>query len=157
MSMEADDPRASHFLDSFALGGSPEGREIHAPRQAAAAPAGSPFTPAPPGRADVIEPAPRVGGAYKSSDVQLKAIVVFRPPAGYTEEARLNEVTGTVRLRAVLAADGKVGNVYVIGGLPHGLTEKAVDAARHILFFPAIKDDRTVSQYVTLEYTFNVY
>jgi len=83
--------------------------------------------------------------------------VVFKPPPGFTEEARLDEVTGVVRLRAVLTADGKVTNVSVVKGLPQGLTEKASDAARHILFFPAFKDGRAVSQWVTLEYNFNIY
>ncbi|HEV7889029.1 MAG TPA: energy transducer TonB [Pyrinomonadaceae bacterium] len=145
MSQNPKDPRIEHFLESFTLGGRHEGVEIYEPPQ-----------PAPASHAESATPG-RGGGPYESSDVMLKAIVAFKPPSGYTEEARLNEVTGMVRLRAVLAADGKVGNVSVIGGLPHGLTEKAVNSARHILFFPAIKDDRTVSQYVTLEYNFNIY
>jgi TonB family protein len=143
ITQNSKDPRVEHFLESFTLGGRPEGVEIYEP-------------PQPASHAESATPG-RVGGPYKGRDVMLKAMVVFKPPSGYTEEARSNEVTGTVRLRAVLAADGKVGNVSVIGGLPHGLTEKAVDSARHILFFPAIKDDRTVSQYVTLEYNFNIY
>jgi hypothetical protein len=32
-----------------------------------------------------------------------------------------------------------------------------MQAARHILFFPAEKDGRKVPQYVVLEYNFNIY
>jgi TonB family protein len=145
ISQNSKDPRVDHFLESFTLGGRHEGVEIYEPPQAAAS---SPAESATQGRG---------GGPYKPSDVMLKAIVAFKPPSGYTREARSSGVTGMVRLRAVLTADGKVRNVFVIVGLPDGLTEKAIDSARHMLFFPAIKDDRTVSQYVTLEYNFNIY
>jgi hypothetical protein len=41
--------------------------------------------------------------------------------------------------------------------LPEGLTEQAIEAARDIEFKPASKDGRPVSQYVTVEYNFNIY
>jgi TonB family protein len=71
--------------------------------------------------------------------------------------ARRNNVTGTIGLRAVLAADGRVCNIAVIRGLPDGLTEMSINAARRIKFKPAFKDGHAVSQYVTLEYNFNIY
>ena len=86
-----------------------------------------------------------------------KAVITSKPEPGFTEEARQNNVTGVVRLRAVLAADGRVRNVVAIKRLPDGLTEKAIAAARQIRFTPAEKDGRAVSQYVTLEYNFNIY
>ena len=45
----------------------------------------------------------------------------------------------------------------VVKDLPDGLTEMTVSAARRILFFPAVMDGRRVSQYVVLEYNFNIY
>jgi TonB family protein len=66
-------------------------------------------------------------------------------------------VSGTVRLRAVLSADGEVGHVLVIKGLPSGLTEKCVDAARRTKFTPAQKGGRPVSQFVMLEYNFSTF
>ena len=57
----------------------------------------------------------------------------------------------------MLTDDGHVKNILVVKGLPDGLTEKAVQAARQIKFTPAVKDGRPVSQFVILEYNFNGY
>jgi TonB family protein len=66
-------------------------------------------------------------------------------------------VTGVVRLRVVLSSKGRVTNISVVKGLPDRLTERAIYAARHMLFLPAQKDGREVSQFVILEYNFNIY
>jgi hypothetical protein len=57
----------------------------------------------------------------------------------------------------VLASDGTVQYVFAVHRLPDGLTEKAIEAARKIKFIPATKDGRRVSQYVTIDYNFNIY
>ncbi len=94
---------------------------------------------------------------FNQKDVTRKAVITFKPEPGFTEEARKNNVTGVVRLRAVLSSSGGVTNISVIKPLPDGLTEKAISAARQIRFQPAQKDGRTVSQYIVLEYNFNIY
>jgi protein TonB len=94
---------------------------------------------------------------FPANQVTAKAVIISKPEPGFTEEARKNNVTGLVRLRAVLSSGGAVQNISVVKGLPDGLTEKAIAAARNIKFRPAQKDGRTVSQYVTLEYNFNIY
>ncbi|HEX8284775.1 MAG TPA: energy transducer TonB [Pyrinomonadaceae bacterium] len=94
---------------------------------------------------------------FRQNEVTRKALITFKPEPGFTEEARKNNVTGVVRLRAVLSASGSVTNIQTVKGLPDGLTEKAISAARQIRFTPAEKDGRTVSQYVVLEYNFNIY
>jgi TonB family protein len=86
-----------------------------------------------------------------------KARITFKPEPGYTESARRFNVTGVVRLRAILASTGEVKGLDVVKGLPHGLTSKALDAARQVKFQPAQKDGRVVSQYVVFEYNFNIY
>ncbi|HWS89003.1 MAG TPA: energy transducer TonB [Pyrinomonadaceae bacterium] len=93
---------------------------------------------------------------FRQAQVKRKAIITSKPEPGYTEEARRNHVTGIVRLRAVLAADGRIKHIIVIRWLPDGLTEKAVEAARRIKFNPALVDGQPVSQFVTLEYNFNL-
>ena len=55
------------------------------------------------------------------------------------------------------AAAGEVTNISVVKHLPHGLTEKSIEAARQIRFEPAQKDGHAVSQYVVLEYNYNIY
>ena len=61
------------------------------------------------------------------------------------------------QLRAILSASGSVTSITTVKRLPDGLTEKAISAARQIRFTPAEKDGRAVSQYVVLEYNFNIY
>ncbi|HVF41784.1 MAG TPA: energy transducer TonB, partial [Pyrinomonadaceae bacterium] len=97
------------------------------------------------------------GRNFKPSEVSVRAVIISKPEPGFTEEARTQNITGTVRLRAVLSASGEVTGISVVKGLPAGLTEKAITAARQIKFRPATKDGHTVSQYVTLEYNFNIY
>jgi TonB family protein len=96
-------------------------------------------------------------GIYRVSEVEVRATILSKPEPGFTEEARRNNVSGTVRLRAVLSADGRVRNIAVVRSLPDGLTELCIRAARRMRFTPAFKDGHAVSQYVTLEYNFNVY
>jgi TonB family protein len=94
---------------------------------------------------------------FKQNEVTRKALITFKPEPGFTEDARKNNVTGVVRLRAILHASGGVTGISVVKGLPDGLTEKAIAAARQIKFTPAEKDGHSVSQYVVLEYNFNIY
>ncbi|HEY3581962.1 MAG TPA: energy transducer TonB, partial [Pyrinomonadaceae bacterium] len=72
-------------------------------------------------------------------------------------EARRNAVTGTVILKVIFAASGKVTNIVVVQGLPDGLTERAIVAARKIKFVPATKEGKYVSMWFQLEYNFNLY
>jgi TonB family protein len=97
------------------------------------------------------------GRTFRVNEVTRKAQITSKPEPLYTEEARRNQVTGTVRLRLVLSASGQVTGITPVTKLPDGLTEKAIEAARKIGFTPAEKDGRKVSQYVTIEYNFNIY
>jgi TonB family protein len=94
---------------------------------------------------------------FRVNEVTRKAQITAKPEPLYTEAARKNQVTGTVRLRLVLSASGQVTGITPLTKLPDGLTEKAIEAARKIGFTPAEKNGRKVSQYVTIEYNFNIY
>ncbi|HZH31859.1 MAG TPA: energy transducer TonB [Pyrinomonadaceae bacterium] len=94
---------------------------------------------------------------YSPLEVTRRVQIIHKPEPRYTERARRNGVTGTVRLRLVLSASGQVSNISAVNLLPDGLTEMAALAASHIKFIPAIKDGRRVSQYVLIEYNFNIY
>jgi protein TonB len=89
--------------------------------------------------------------------VTSKARVLSKPEPQYTEEARKNQITGTVVLRAVFSSSGQVTQIRAVSGLPYGLTERAIAAARQIKFVPATKDGRQVSMWMQLEYNFNLY
>lgn len=94
---------------------------------------------------------------FSGREVSSKARVISKPEPQYTEEARKNQVTGTVVLRAVFTSGGQVTGIKAISGLPYGLTERAIAAARNIKFVPATKDGHTVSMHIQLEYNFNLY
>ena len=89
--------------------------------------------------------------------VDQRARVVSKPEPQYTEEARRNQITGTVVLRVVFSKTGEVTNIRAVSSLPFGLTERAIAAARQIRFLPATKDDQPVSVHMQLEYNFNLY
>jgi periplasmic protein TonB len=60
-------------------------------------------------------------------------------------------------VRAILGAEEKVKHIEVISGLPYGLSDQAIQAARLIKFKPAKKDGKAVSCWVELEFGFNIY
>jgi len=91
------------------------------------------------------------------SDVTSKAQILAKPEPVYTEIARQNKITGTVVLRAVFSSGGQVTNIHPVSGLPDGLTERAIEAAKKIRFVPATKDGHPVSMWMQLEYNFNLY
>jgi len=86
-----------------------------------------------------------------------RARVLSKPEPQYTEDARKNQVTGTVVLRVVFASSGEVVQIRAVRSLPFGLTERAIAAARQIKFEPAMLDGRAVSVSMQLEYNFNLY
>jgi TonB family protein len=91
-------------------------------------------------------------------EITERAIIKSKPNPRYPPEARSYGVRGVVKLRIILGSDGKVRDkIEVIEGLPHGVTEEAIKAARKIKFEPARKDGRPVSRYVTVVYHFNLY
>lgn len=94
---------------------------------------------------------------YKLAEVTIKPRIRSKPEPRYTEEARRAGVSGNVVVEAVLCATGKVTDVVVIKGLPEGLSESAVRAARRIRFDPGKKDDEIVSVRVRVVYGFSLY
>jgi protein TonB len=97
------------------------------------------------------------GRPYRAAEVEQKARLLSKPEPQYTEEARLNQVSGTVVLRAVFSSSGEVVQIHALRTLPFGLTERAIAAARQIQFLPAVKGGQPVSVAMQLEYNFNLY
>jgi TonB family protein len=107
--------------------------------------------------AEIAKAPPGTPAVLTGKDVSVKARVLSKPEPQYTDEARSKHTTGTVVLRAIFAANGRVLGIRAVSGLPNGLTEQAIYAARQIRFVPAIKDGRPVALFVQLEYHFNLY
>ena len=97
------------------------------------------------------------GRTFSVSEVQQRARLLLKPEPQYTEEARKNQVTGTVVLRVVFSSSGEVVQIRAQRTLPFGLTERAIAAARQIKFVPAIRNGNPVSVHMQLEYNFNLY
>ncbi len=95
--------------------------------------------------------------AFVGKDVDTKARLISKPEPSYTEAARNHQIIGTVVLKAVFSASGRVTSIRVVQGLPEGLTERAIAAARKIKFVPATKEGKYVSMWMQLEYNFNLY
>ena len=108
---------------------------------------------------DVSEPSLEIdtsANIFKGRDVDRKVRLQSKPEPAYTEKARHNNVEGTVILKAVFSKTGRVENIQVIASLPDGLTEQAIKAARKIRFIPAVKDGKSVSMWMQLEYNFSL-
>lgn len=95
--------------------------------------------------------------ALTGRQVTRKAIVVLKPEPSYSDEAKKAQIAGTVVIRAVFSSSGNVTNIRVVSGLPFGLSEQAIIAARNLRFIPAMKDGKYVSMHIQLEYNFNLY
>ncbi|HET7112218.1 MAG TPA: energy transducer TonB [Pyrinomonadaceae bacterium] len=100
------------------------------------------------------DPSPRT---YGGSEVEQRARLLSKPEPQYTEEARRNQISGTVALRVVFSSAGEVVQIRALRTLPFGLTERAIAAARQIRFIPAVKGGHPVSVHMQLEYNFNLY
>ena len=80
-----------------------------------------------------------------------------KPEPVYTDDARSAGLTGTVVLRVWFNRSGEVTNIRVVNGLPKGLTERAIEAARHLTFIPGTKDGEFISYSMDLQYNFNLH
>jgi TonB family protein len=103
------------------------------------------------------KPASNKPKPISGKEATVKARVLSKTVPGYTEAARLAGHAGTVFLGCIFWSDGTVRSINVVRPLGYGLTRRAMIAARSIRFEPAIKDGHPVSQYMQIEYTFNLY
>lgn len=83
--------------------------------------------------------------------------IISKPKATYTDAARINNVQGSVLVKVTLLASGQIGSVTAVRGLPHGLTERAIAAARQIKFEPKKINGIPQTTIVTFDYGFNIY
>ncbi len=93
----------------------------------------------------------------RPAGVTQQLAITSKPRPGYTDAARTSNTQGVVILRVTFLGSGQIGSVSTVKGLPNGLTEKAMEAARRISFTPKKIDG--VGQSVTkqIEYTFSIF
>lgn len=150
---DANNPTLEKFLSSFttgkpnpatvsevtAVGGEEGVTQVQ--------PAATPVVPTPEATEQVL----------KAKEVTSKAAIIYKPEPLYTEQARRDQLTGSVKIKFVLTANGDVTNANIEYGLKEGLNESALEALHAITFLPAEKDGRRVSQYAIIMYNFNIY
>ena len=93
---------------------------------------------------------------FSVGSVTVRPQILARPTPGYTDEARRNQIEGSVKVSVLLKADGTVSDIKVTRGLDYGLDEKAIESARQLRFVPAQKDGQAVSVRLFLEFKFSL-
>jgi len=83
--------------------------------------------------------------------------ITSKPRASYTDNARYNGISGTIRLLIGFGEDGKVKDILVLSSLGYGLDEQAINSARGIKFEPAKKDGKPIYVVRVVEYSFSIY
>ena len=81
-------------------------------------------------------------------------IAIDKTPARYTPRAKQEGVEGVVLMKTTIDEHGTVSEVKVLEGLPHGLSEAAVEAIKQWRFEPASNEGRpiAVTYHLTLEF-----
>ena len=79
-----------------------------------------------------------------TSSVDARPVPLNYPAPHYTDNARLNQIIGTVVVRVSFKIDGTIKVVDVVNPLPGGLTKAAIRAVEQMKFKPALKDGRAV-------------
>lgn len=67
------------------------------------------------------------------------------PDVDYPEAARKNGVEGTLKAVLTLGEDGKVRDIVIDEGLPHGINEAVTKALQNMHFQPARRDGQPVA------------
>lgn len=92
--------------------------------------------------------------SYQGPDAPLK--ILHKPRAKYPRGG-VSCVQGSVLLKVRFLADETIGDIAVVRGLPHGLDQEAIEAARLIKFVPKIVNGVYVSSTWVVEYSFSIY
>lgn len=83
--------------------------------------------------------------------------IISKVQPEYPDSARMNNVQGSVSLRVEFLANGQIGNISTINGLPEGLTEECISAAKQIKFEPARRNGNPVTVSKVVQYSFTIY
>ena len=108
-----------------------------------------PETPAP-----VVKSVPPTGPVHVSLGVQ-SARLIFGPKPAYPPLAKTAHVQGTVRIAAVIAADGVIKNLQVMGGHPL-LVRAALDAVQQWRYQPTLLSGKAVEVITEIDVNFTL-
>jgi protein TonB len=91
----------------------------------------------------------RVGGTVQAANL------IFSPTPPYPQIAKTAGVQGTVKLQAVIAIDGSIKNLQLIGGHPL-LVRAALDAVRQWRYRPTLLNGSPVEVLTEIEVNFKL-
>jgi protein TonB len=100
------------------------------------------------------KPAPRAGPLHVSTGVQA-ARLIFGPKPPYPALAKAARVQGIVRLQAVVAPDGTIRNLHVIGGPPL-LVNAALAAVQQWRYQPTLLSGSAVEVMTEIDVNFTL-
>lgn len=86
----------------------------------------------------------------------VRPVILSKEKAVYTELASSNRVRGTVMVSMIFTAEGRLTGGRIVRGLPDGLNDEAMKAAKKIRYRPACKNGKPVSVRMSMEFTFNL-
>jgi len=132
------DASVAQFLQSLEVGDKPAGIDIGSGGSNAS---------------DVKESADTI---VSSSTASTRAMIIIKPEPRYPEAARRKQLRGSVSLKLVLSASGKITNIEPVSGVSDFYGASIV-AVGKICFIPAMKDGHFVSTQVEVVYNFNIY
>jgi len=99
-------------------------------------------------------PSPQPPTVFRLGPGIAPPFVVAKAKPGYTDEARLAKLEGSVLLSVVVDAGGVTGDIHVDRALGLGLDENAVENVRHWQFKPGTKAGTAVAVRVNEEVFF---
>jgi protein TonB len=96
------------------------------------------------------------GGPRRPGDGVTNPEPIYKADPVYTVDAMRTKTSGEVILEATVEANGSVGALRVLKGLPFGLNDEAIKAAKRWKFKPAMADGKPVPIIVTIILEFNL-
>jgi TonB family protein len=96
------------------------------------------------------------GKAYKAGNGVMQPRVLSKVDPEYSQEARRDQIEGSVLLQAIITPEGIADNITVVKGVGSGLDDKAIEAVSKWTFQPGTKDGSPVPVWVTIEVNFRL-
>ena len=90
------------------------------------------------------------GPPLSESEVTHPAVILYNPPPSFEHQGKNTEI----KLQVLMSYSGKITDVKVVARVPGAANEQAVAAAKFLIFLPAEKNGRLVSQYRVIVYHF---
>ena len=89
-------------------------------------------------------------------ETDRKARVIYHVEPEYTADAREKKIEGTVVLTLTVDHEGLPQNIKVKQSLYPSLDQSAIEAASKMRFEPAMKNGQPASQFISVEFRFNI-